>query len=1123
MTANGNHFSASDPLWYKDAVIYQLHVKSFWDSTGDGIGDFGGLTRKLDYLESLGVTAVWLLPFYPSPLKDDGYDIADYFNIHPLYGTLRDFKNFLREAHHRNIRVITELVLNHTSDQHDWFKRSRTAEPGSFWRDFYMWSDTGDGYREARIIFKDFETSNWSWDPVARAYYFHRFYSHQPDLNYENPHVHTAILKVIDYWLGMGVDGVRLDAVPYLYKQEGTNCENLAKTFEFLRKLRAHVDENFPDRMLLAEANQWPEDAAAYFGRGDMCHMAFHFPLMPRMFMALRKEDRFPIIDILDQTPQIPDTAQWAVFLRNHDELTLEMVTEEEREYMYRSYAHDPSSRINLGIRRRLAPLLQNSRRRMELMNILMFSLPGSPIVYYGDEIGMGDNHFLGDRNGVRTPMQWSGDRNAGFSLANPQRLYLPLVIDPEYNYETVNVENEERNSASLLWWMRRTVAMRRKYRAFARGTLEFVRSDNSSVLTFVRRFGEEIVFVAVNLSRFCQMVSVDLKAFAGYTPYDIFSANKFPRISETPYVLTMGFHDYFWFSLRKERTSDLLSESYRLPELRVDGSWADLFDGSSDDQLEMSVLPPYLQQRTTAGCKPATIAETKILDRLSLEEPGFTAIILFVRVSYVSGEPDVIALPLSVDAEEQVNRVIGDDKGLIAALVIGGATGMLYDCAFHPRLHSLLLNCAARRWRLHGDAGTLAGAGTAALRKAVREEPALPLPITVVKAGLRNTSFSYANRLLLKLFRRLEEGANPDIELHRLLSAQPPLAKNVAPFYGSIEYRIKDGSFMQVGMLTGYVSNTGTAWSQAIDAAAVFFEEVLATRSQSSPDPKAFPTLLGVQGTWEPAGPDKSLFGPFFEAVKVLGARTARMHAALSQGQGTEFAVEPFSPYYQRELFQSTRNAIKQSFSAGARNESLDKNSRDMLARLAESEKGLMAFLGPLLKTKLSGGRSRIHGDLHLGQFVAVTNDFVVKDFEGDPNLSLSERRTKRSPLRDAASMVHSLHRAAYYGLRRQVRAQQKELQLLGPWAETWCDAMSAVFLSSYLDEMSDAAVLPRKHDEQQYLLALFLLDRATGEIRYDCMEGKCDLSIPAQALRKYVSVAAKLQAERGAAPAKG
>src|SRR5579884_786526 len=477
---------SADPLWYKDAIIYELHVRAFHDSNEDGMGDFRGLAQKLDYLQDLGVTAIWLLPFSPSPWRDDGYDISDYNDVHPAYGTLKDFHHFLREAHRRGLRVITEIVINHTSDQHPWFQRARRSPPGSKWRDFYVWSDTPEKYRNARIIFKDFESSNWSWDPVAKAYYWHRFYAHQPDLNFDSPHVREAVKGVADFWLAMGVDAFRLDAIPYLYEREGTNCENLPETHEFLKELRRHIDERHPGRMLLAEANQWPEDAIPYFGNGDECHMSFHFPLMPRLFMAIRMEDRFPIIEILEQTPPLPANCQWAIFLRNHDELTLEMVTDDERDYMYRVFAHDRQMRINLGIRRRLAPLLGNDRRKIELMNALLFSMPGTPVIYYGDEIGMGDNIYLGDRNGVRTPMQWSADRNAGFSRANPQRLYLPVIIDPEYHYETVNVEAQQNNSWSLLWWMKRMIEHRREYKAFGRGSIDFLTPSNRRVLAFV-------------------------------------------------------------------------------------------------------------------------------------------------------------------------------------------------------------------------------------------------------------------------------------------------------------------------------------------------------------------------------------------------------------------------------------------------------------------------------------------------------------------------------------------------------------------------------------------------------------------------------------------------------------
>jgi maltose alpha-D-glucosyltransferase/alpha-amylase len=542
----------SDPHWYKDAIIYELHVRAFADSDADGIGDFRGLAGRMDYLQDLGVTAVWLLPFYPSPLKDDGYDIADYTQVHPSYGTLKDFRLFLKEAHGRGLRVITELVLNHTSDEHPWFQRARRAPPGSPARDFYVWSDDPERYKEARIIFKDFEHSNWAWDHLAKAYYWHRFYSHQPDLNWENPQVRRTMFKTVDYWLGeIGVDGLRLDAVPYLFEREGTHCENLPETHRALQELRAHIDAKYRDRMLLAEANQWPEDAVAYFGRGDECHCAFHFPIMPRLFMSVRTEDRYPVVDMMEQTPPIPEDCQWVLFLRNHDELTLEMVTDEERDYMYRVYAQDVRARINLGIRRRLAPLLGNRRAKMQLMNGLLLSLPGTPVIYYGDEIGMGDNIYLGDRNGVRTPMQWSADRNAGFSRANPQVLYSPIIMDPIYGYQTVNVEAQQTDASSLYHWMKNMIALRKLFKVFGRGSIEFLRCDNKKILAYVRRWQDDIILCVANFSRFAQPAQLDLAEFEGYTPIEMFGYSEFPRIHRQPYGFTMGTYGYLWFELR--------------------------------------------------------------------------------------------------------------------------------------------------------------------------------------------------------------------------------------------------------------------------------------------------------------------------------------------------------------------------------------------------------------------------------------------------------------------------------------------------------------------------------------------------------------------------------------------
>ena len=612
----------NDPLWYKKAVIYQAHVRSFCDSDANGIGDFRGLTSKLDYLQDLGVTALWLLPFYPSPLRDDGYDIANYCDVNPIYGDLADFREFLDEAHTRGLRVITELVINHTSDQHEWFQKSRRAQPGTKWRDFYVWSDTQEKYKDARIIFKDFELSNWTWDSVAGAHFWHRFYSHQPDLNFDNPEVHDELFKVLEFWLDMGVDGLRLDAVPYLYERENTNCENLEETHQFLKKLRAHMDAKYGDRMLLAEANQWPEDAAAYFGqgRGDECHVAFHFPLMPRLFMSVRMEDRTPIVDILQQTPAIPETSQWAIFLRNHDELTLEMVTDEERDYMYRVYAQDARARINLGIRRRLAPLLGNDRRRIELLNALLLSMPGTPVLYYGDEIGMGDNVFLGDRNGVRTPMQWSSDKNAGFSRANPQSLFLPIILDPEYHYEAVNVENQQHNPDSLLWWTKRLLAMRKRWPVFGTGSIDFLQPENRKILAFIRREGKQCVLVVCNLSRFVEVVELNLSPFQQMVPVEIFSRNVFPPISDQPYRLTIGPHAFYWFSLesvpRKRAWSTHRAQcaGARMPLLEVEQNWAEVLEaprfGNWRPSFRSTSRPP-LVWRQEPVIKNVRITET--------------------------------------------------------------------------------------------------------------------------------------------------------------------------------------------------------------------------------------------------------------------------------------------------------------------------------------------------------------------------------------------------------------------------------------------------------------------------------------------------------------------------------
>src|SRR5712672_2470895 len=620
------HKLDDDASWYKGAIIYQLHVKSFADSNNDGVGDFAGLTQKLDYLQDLGVTTLWLMPFYPSPGRDDGYDISDYGQINPELGTMKDFRRFMQEAKRRGLRVITELVINHTSDQHPWFQRARRAGAHTDARNWYVWSDTDQRYAGTRIIFNDTEKSNWAWDPAASAYYWHRFFSHQPDLNYDNPRVLHAMIQVMQRWLDFGVDGFRLDAIPYLCEREGTGNENLPETHEVIKKIRAELDSYAPGKLLLAEANQWPEDVSAYFGDGDECHMAYHFPLMPRIFMAIAQEDRFPISDILRQTPDIPSNCQWALFLRNHDELTLEMVTDVERDYLWSTYATDPRARINLGIRRRLAPLMDNDRRKIELMKSLLLSFPGTPVLYYGDEIGMGDNIYLGDRNGVRTPMQWTPDRNGGFSRCDPARLFLPTVMDPVYGFEAVNVEAQSRNIASLLSWTKRLITVRKSSKVFGRGSLAFIRTRNRSVLVYTRHHENDVILCVANLSRSAQATEIDLSQWRGRIPLEMLGRRNFPPIGDQPYVVTLAPYGFFWFYLC-EQAGEIESPSIA-PEfetLVVTEGWRSLSHGRARMILERDVLPAFLASRRWFPGKDsaAVIARLAATVQLAGGDPG--------------------------------------------------------------------------------------------------------------------------------------------------------------------------------------------------------------------------------------------------------------------------------------------------------------------------------------------------------------------------------------------------------------------------------------------------------------------------------------------------------------------
>jgi maltose alpha-D-glucosyltransferase / alpha-amylase len=680
------------PDWYKDAIIYQLHIKAYMDSDGNGIGDFKGLLERLDHVERLGVTAIWVLPFYPSPLRDDGYDIADYKSINEVYGTMRDFKRFVDEAHRRGISVITELVINHTSDQHPWFQRARQAPKGSAARDFYVWHDDDKRYDQTRIIFLDTETSNWTWDPVAEQFFWHRFYSHQPDLNFDNPKVLEEVIKVMYFWLDKGVDGLRLDAIPYLVERDGTNNENLPETHEILKKIRAALDERYPDRMLLAEANQWPEDTAPYFGDGDECHMAFHFPLMPRIYMALAQEDRHPITDIMRQTPEIPEGTQWAIFLRNHDELTLEMVTDRERDYLWETYAAERQARINLGIRRRLAPLMQNDRRKIELMNALLLSMPGTPVIYYGDEIGMGDNIYLGDRDGVRTPMQWSSDRNGGFSRADPQALYLPPIMDPLYGFQTINVEAQEKDPSSFLNWLRRLIAVRRQYKAFGRGDFRILYPRNRHILAYVRTFDGERILCLANLSRSAQAVELDLSEFKGQIPIELTSASAFPPIGDLPYLLTFTGYGTFWFRLATE--AEAPSWHTHVPEplpefvtLALAGGQIErVFEGRERRALEGDVLGQFMPRQRWFGAKGDPVQRAEMTPLAPFAEGA--GMLALVTVELERGGRQRYFLPLGVLwGEDTVQFGAPKLSYTLARVRRGPNLGALIDACYDERL----------------------------------------------------------------------------------------------------------------------------------------------------------------------------------------------------------------------------------------------------------------------------------------------------------------------------------------------------------------------------------------------------------------------------------------------------
>ncbi|MBN9168084.1 MAG: maltose alpha-D-glucosyltransferase [Myxococcales bacterium 68-20] len=1091
----------NDPLWYKDAIIYEVRTRSFFDSNGDGIGDLQGLTSKLDYLADLGVTAVWVLPHYPSPGRDDGYDCADYTDIHADVGTLEDFDAFVREAHKRGIRVITELVLNHTSDQHPWFQRARRAPVGSVERDFYVWNDHADRYKEARIIFRDFEPSNWAWDPVANAYYWHRFFAHQPDLNFENPAVHEAMFGVVDFWLARGVDALRLDAVPYLYEAEGTNCENLPATHAFLKKLRAHIDAKFPNRMLLAEANQWPEDAAAYFGDGDECHMNFHFPIMPRLFMSIQMEDRFPIIDILKQTPELHPSCQWAMFLRNHDELTLEMVTDEERDYMYRVYAHETQMRINLGIRRRLAPLVGNDRKKMELLNGLLFSMPGTPVVYYGDEIGMGDNVWLGDRNGVRTPMQWSADRNAGFSRVNPQRLILPINIEPEYHYEALNVEQQQSNPNSLLWWTKRLIAMRKRYRAFGRGSVEFLHPSNPRVLAFIRRYQEgdheECVLVVANLSRHVQFVELDLSGMKGAIPVELMGRTRFPTVGELPYMLTLGGHDFYWFSLEaspEERRS-------LVGEVTLTCSSIDALLFGDERPLLEDALPAFLHAR---GLVQGAVTSARITETARLTDGEQPLTYVFVRVEYVDGEPESFALPLLVTAEAPPGASVVAALAFHDAQGAPAGTAVLVEATTEGAAR-VLADAAVRGLTFRTSQGMLAGGvvpGPAVDPDALREA-------RVVDADRVGASIAYNNQAVLRLLYRVEEGTAPELEMARVFQSggedTPSLLQGITPrLLGYVERRATRQEPTTLALLEELVANEGTAWQHARSELGRMYERVTA-HPADAPVPEVPTAPLVELSLLEPPAEHRDAIGAYRDWAMLLGRRVADLHRALASSSHPAFEPTPYSTMDQRSKYQTARNLIGRVL-AGLRRTSSDlpQSSRAAAEQLVNAEDKVLARFEPILTHRIDARQIRIHGDLHLNRMLFTGKDFVIIGLGGGRERRLSERRRRRGALNDVAGILRSFHYAAatsLLGLRPEDQARAE------PWGLIWESWASAAFLRGYLDTAKDAVFIP---DDRMLepLLDAAILGKAFMELRTE-LQRRPDMAwIPMQGILRLIGV---------------
>ena len=1086
--------SAEYPLWYKDAIIYELHVRTFCDANSDGIGDFPGLISKLDYLQDLGVTCLWLLPFFPSPLRDDGYDISDYRSVHPSYGTLEDFKKFLNEAHARNLQVMIELVVNHTSDQHPWFQAARAAPAGSAERNFYVWSDTDRKYSDARIIFTDTEKSNWTWDSVANAYYWHRFFSHQPDLNYDSPAVLEEICNIMAFWLELGVDGLRLDAIPYLVERDGSTCENLPETHAVVKHIRGKLDQQFSNRMILAEANQWPTDVRAYFGDGDECHMAFHFPLMPRLFMALRLEDRHPITDILAQTPDIPENCQWGLFLRNHDELTLEMVTDEERDYMYLAYSADPKMRINIGIRRRLAPLMENNRRRIELLNSLLFSFPGTPILYYGDELGMGDNIYLGDRNGVRTPMQWNADRNAGFSRATPTRLYSPVIMDPVYGYEAINVEAQQSDPSSLLTWMRHMIALRKLFKVFGRGSIEFFGPANRKVLAYVRRYEDEQVLCVANLSRFAQPAELDLSTLAGLTPIEMLGYVEFPRITRNPYTLTLGPYDFLWFELHGTVEPVQVPETADQSLTVAAFDWERILEGVSRIAMETAVLPKFLPAQRWFGSKSNKIDSVRVKDWTQLK--GTSAALMLVDVRYVSAPPETYFIPLSLAAAEAAVSIRESaPENVLCAMRAGTETGLIYDAAADPQACRALLSALRRMAELPARTGVFRFSAGSALGESGESDDGLA--IRRLSGEQSNSSILYGDRFILKLFRKVVPGTNPDCEVSRYLSEQVGF-DGIPAYGGAIDYYTDSIVPMTAGMLQEFVASQGDGWQWTLDELGRHYEQCVANDHEPAVT-RGAQSLLELSGEEVPESMRAEL-GIYCDTARNLGRRTAQLHLALaSPTHDPGFAPEPFDSGDLQRLSADMKLHAESAFDA--LRESLPRLPDEVMEKaslVVSLRRKVLAHLKELAALDVSCSKIRIHGDYHLGQVLRLDNDFRILDFEGEPARPLAERRNKQSALKDVAGMLRSFGYAAHAALFSYLARRPDTAEQLERWAVSWELSASVTFLNAYRTTAADASFLPSDADSFRRLLEVFLLDKALYELRYEINNRPAWVMIP-------------------------